>query len=225
MNWLKQLFAPKGQVGSTTSPTHTLFSLGDDESYNSNDDILDGVKFIATLHISTPYEVLVHHDEVFSGPPSKAPTYGDQSQGIWIPKLKDEFDAFPESEHATDIGQRRPETYLPFLLNFREIFESNNTDEVKIEKLLLLASSTEGYYSIWKKLETVYQDFPRNFFYHSFLDLPGVGRTTARNLYEAGFRTVKQIQNTEPSELHKVPGIGPGLATKMTSSTGLKARS
>ena len=223
MNWLKRLFAPKEQTSSSTDPTHTTFSMDDDELFNDNDDILEGVQFIATLHVSTPYAVLVHHDEVFSGPTSKAPTYGDQSQGIWIPKLKGDFSAFPESEHATDIGPRLPKTYLPFLLDFREIFESKDTDEIKIEKLLLLASSREDYSSIWKKLETVYQDFPLYFFYKSFLDLHGVGRTTSRNLYEAGFRSVKQIQNTEPSVLLKVAGVGPGLVKKMTTSTSGKA--
>ena len=228
MNWLKRLFAPKGQPVSAASPTHRLLRLGDDESHNANADILDGVQFAATLHITTPYAVLVHHAEVFAGPPSKAPTYGNQSQGIWVPKTKSwrslgiDFPELPPSEHATDIGPKHPESYLPFLLDFRRIFEGNDTDELKIAKLRLLATRTEDYASIWKRLETVYQDFPRNLFYRSFLDIPGVGRTTARNLYEAGFRSVEQIQSTEPSELQKVHGVGPGLAKKMTSNTGQK---
>jgi len=170
----------------------------------------------------------MHHGEVFAGPPSKALQYGNQAQGIWISKTKSwrslgiDVPEMPQSEHATDIGPRRPESYLPFLLDFRRIFEGGDSDELKIEKLRLLAGSPEDYASIWQRLEEVYQDFPRNLFYRSFLDLPGVGRTTARNLYEAGFRSVEQIQNTEPSKLQKVRGIGPGLATKMTSNVSRK---
>jgi len=202
--------------------------LGNDESHNANADILDGVEFAATLHVTTPYAVLVHHGEAFAGPPSKAPTYGNQSQGVWVPKAKSwrslgiDLPEMPPFEHATDIGPRSPESYLPFLLDFRRVFESNDADELKIEKLRSLVSRTEDYASIWKRLETVYQDFPRNLFYCSFLALPGVGRTTARNLYEAGFRSVEQVQSAEPSELQKVHGVGPGLAKKMTSKTGRK---
>lgn len=123
-----------------------------------------------------------------------------------------------QGEHATDIGPRRPESYLPFLLDFRRIFEGNDNDEMKIEKLRLLGARTEDYFPIWQRLEEVYQDFPRNLFYGSFLSLPGVGRTIARNLYEAGFRSIEQIQSTVSSELLKVRGVGPSLATKMTSN-------
>ena len=227
MNWFKQLFT-KQQPVPANSRRHKLFRLGDDESHNANADIIEGVRFAATLHITTPYAVLVHHGEVYAGPPSKAPTYGNQAQGIWIPKTKSwqslgiDLPEMPPSEHATDIGPKRPESYLPFLLDFRRIFEGNDTDEVKIEKLRLLVTRTEDYASIWKRLEAVYQDFPRNLFYSSFLVLPGVGRTTARNLYEAGFRSIEQILSTDPSELLKVRGVGPGLAKKMTSKIGRK---
>jgi hypothetical protein len=57
--------------------------IDSDASYAENRNILDGVEFIATLHVTTPYAVLIHHGEVFGGAPSKAPQYGDQSQGIW----------------------------------------------------------------------------------------------------------------------------------------------
>lgn len=229
MQWLKQLLTPKKQIVSAASTTHAVLRLGDDELRNANADILEGIQFAATLHITTPYAVLFHHGEIFAGLPSKAPTYGNQAQGIWIPKTKSwqslgiDLPEMPQSEHATDIGPKRPESYLPFLLDFRRIFEGTDADEIKIEKLQLLVTYTKDYALIWKQLETVYQDFPRNLFYRSFLDLPDVGRTTARNLYEAGFRSVEQIQSSEPSELQKVRGVGPGLAKKLTSNAGRKA--
>jgi hypothetical protein len=228
MNWLKRLFAPIGKSLTASNPNPLEFRLGDDESHNANSDILEGVQFSATLHITTPYEVLAHHGELFAGPPSKAPIYGDPSQGIWVPKTKSwrslgiDLPEKPYSEQATDIGPTRPEIYLPFLLDFREIFEGSDTDEVKIESLRLLGSRTEDYASIWKKLETMYPDFPQNIFYLSFLNLPGVGQATARNLYEAGFRSVEKIRSAEPSELRKVQGVGPGLVKKITSQIGRK---
>lgn len=229
MSWLKRIFTGRKEAASSASPGPWNFRLNDDASHNANADILEGVKFVATLHVSTPYAVLVHHGEVFAGPPGKAPQYGNQAQGIWIPKTKSwrslgiDAPEMPQAEHATDIGPRHPESYLPFLLDFRQIFEGNDSDDTKIEKLRLLATRTEGYASIWQRLEEVYQDFPRNLFYCSFLDLPGVGRTTARNLYEAGFRSVEQIRSTERSRLQMVRGIGSGLAAKMQSNTDRKA--
>jgi len=224
MNWLKRIFTGRKEAAPTASPAQWHFRLNDDASHNANADIFEGVEFVATLHVTTPYATLMHHGETFAGPPSKAPQYGNQSQGIWIPKIKSwrslgiDLPEMSQGEHAIDIGPRRPESYLPFLLDFRRIFEGNDNDEMKIEKLRLLSARTEDYFPIWQRLEEVYQDFPRNLFYGSFLGLPGVGRTIARNLYEAGFRSVEQIQSTESSELLKVRGVGPSLATKMTSN-------
>jgi hypothetical protein len=228
MNWLKQIFIKQREAPSNARLASWNFRLNDDASHNANADILEGVQFVATLHVTTPYAVLMHHGEVFAGQPSKAPQYGNQAQGIWVPKTKSWRDLgidvpeMPQSEHTTDIGPKRPESYLPFLLDFRRIFEGNDSDELKIEKLLFLAGRTEDYASIWQGLKEVYQDFPRNLFYHSFLSLPGVGQTIARNLSEAGFRSAEQIQNTDPIQLQKVRGIGLGLATKMTSNVSRK---
>ena len=172
----------------------------------------------------TPYAVLIHHGEVFGGPPSRAPQYGDQSQGIWIPTTKSrkslgiDLPDLSPSLHATDIGPQDPAAYLPFLLDFRRIFESDRADEHKIEELQKLAEKIPAYSEFWKRHLTIHDDFPRNLFYRSFLALPGVGHKTAQALYIAGFRSVEQIQRAETFELQKVPGVGPALAKKLLST-------
>lgn len=199
-----------------------LMCITSDELYDANEDVLEGVEFIATLHVTTPYSVLVHHGEVFAGPPSKAPKYGTQSQGIWIPKTKSwkslgiDLPELPPSQHATDIGPQNPESYLPFLLAFRRIFESDKTDELKIEELQALATKNPEYLEFWERHVRFREDFPRCLFYRSFLELPGVGRKTAQDLYTAGFRSYDQVRHSEPSDLQKVPGVGPALAKKLT---------
>jgi len=223
MNWLKRMFSPR----TTTAPPQTPAKpvrIASDASYAENRNILDGVEFIATLHVTTPYAVLIHHGEVFGGAPSKAPQYGDQSQGIWVPKTKSwkslgiDLPDLPPSQHATDIGLQQPMAYLPFLLNFRRIFESDRTDEHKIEELRKLAAQTPAYSEFWSCHLAMHEDFPRNLFYRSFLDLPGVGRKTAQALYGAGFRSVEQIQRAKPPELRMVPGVGPALVKKLLST-------
>lgn len=53
-----------------------------------NQDVHDGCRFSATLHLTTPYYVLIHHDEIFHGPPNHAPIYGSPAQGMWLPNTK-----------------------------------------------------------------------------------------------------------------------------------------
>lgn len=222
MNWLKRLFSPQKKGASSLRQAPPV-RIASDQSYESNSDILDGVQFIATLHVTTPYSVLIHHGETFSGPPSRAPQYGMQSHGIWIPKTKSwkslgvDLPELPPSQHATDIGPQNPEAYLPFLLAFRKIFESDHSDEVKIEEFRTLSTQTPEYSKYWQQHVNTREDFPRSLFYQSFLNLSGVGRKTARALYDAGFRSVEQIRHSELSELQKVSGIGPALAKKLVS--------
>ena len=222
MSWLKRLFSRKQR--SVPPPTQAPpIRIASDEAYDANEDVLEGVEFIATLHVTTPYSVLVHHGETFAGPTSKAPQYGTQGQGIWIPKTKSwkslgiDLPELPPSQHATDIGPQYPGAYLRFLLAFRQIFESDKTDELKIEELRALATRRPEYLEFWERHVSVREDFPRSLFYRSFLELPGVGRKTAQALYNAGFRSIDQIRYSEPSELQKVAGVGPALAKKLTS--------
>lgn len=222
MNWLKRLFSR--QQKTVPPPTQAPpIRIASDEAYDANEYVLEGVEFIATLQVTTPYSVLVHHGEAFAGPPSKAPQYGTQGQGIWIPKTKSwkslgiDLPEFPPSQHATDIGPQHPEAYLPFLLAFRRILESDKTDELKIEELRALATQKPEYLEFWERHVSVREDFPRSLFYRYFLELPGVGRKIAQALYTAGFRSIDQVRRSELSELQKVPGVGPALAKKLTS--------
>lgn len=223
MNWLKRLFSPQTTTAQCQLPAQPV-RIASDVSYEANEDILNGVEFIATLHVTTPYAVLTHHGEVFGGPPSRAPQYGNQSQGIWFPKTKSweslgiDLPDLPLSQHATDIGPQNSAAYLPFLLDFRRIFESDRADEYKIGELKRLAAQTSAYSEFWRQHLTIHEDFPCNLFYRPFLALPGVGQKTAQALYGAGFRSVEQIQRSKPSELQKVPGVGPALIKKLLST-------
>lgn len=223
MKWLKRLFSSQAKSAPPSSRQTSPVRFASDESYSANEDLLDGSEFIATLHLTTPYSVLIHHGEKFGGQPSKAPQYGTQDQGMWLPKTKSwkslgiDLPELPPLQHATDAGPQNPDAYLPFLLAFRRIFESDKSDEIKIAELQTLAAQTPEYSKFWQYHTQVREDFPHSLFYHTLLKLPGVGRKTARSLYDAGFRSVEQVQHSEPSELQKVPGIGPVLAKKLVS--------
>lgn len=104
---------------------------------------------------------------------------------------------------------------------FRQIVESDKTNEIKIEELRALATQRPEYLEFWELHVSVREDFPRSLFYQSFLELPGVGRKTAQALYTAGFRSIDQVRHSELSELQKVPGVGPALAKKVRRGASL----
>lgn len=188
LNWIKGLFAGKHPPDRKVEPldaSRDNIRLMDDKSYRSNADVIDGLQFIATLHIRTPLAVLQHHGEAFRGLPSQAPQYGSRADGIWIYKTKSWADLgldvpeFPESEHATDIGPMTPSEYLPFLIEFRKIVESNDQQDDMLEKLNNLRRKSDAFSKIWINLQSAYEDFPRSFFYFPFTEISGVGRKTA----------------------------------------------
>lgn len=213
MRWLKKLFkiTPKHE----SEPTSDTFSLNGD-SFRANQDIIEGVQFTATLQIRTPLSVLKHHGEIYEGPPSEAPKYCSQRDGIWVfvTDLEDEESSY-ESNHASDIGPVNPAYYLPFLLEFRSVVESSLDHDEKIQKLYQLPERSKGFKTIWQKLTSRYDDFPHSYFYGQFTALPGVGLKTAQALYENGFKTVEQIKAASISELSKVPRLGKKSAEKI----------
>jgi hypothetical protein len=224
LNWIKGLFAGKHPPDRKLEPTgarRDTIRLMDDESYQSNADVIDGLQFIATLHIGTPLAVLQHHGEEFRGLTSQAPQYGSQADGLWIYKTKTFADLgldvpeFPESEHATDIGPMTPSEYLPFLIEFRKIVESKDQQGDMLEKLNNLRRTSDTFSKIWTNLQSTYDDFPRSFFYFPFTEIPGVGRKTAKNLHDAGFRSVIEIVSAPTDRLTQVPGVGQGAAAKI----------
>lgn len=169
---IKKILSLFRQASTSTSCTGTSVNITPrgDELYGDNEDVLEGSKFSATLHISTPYSVLAHHGETFHGPPSKAPQYGTQAQGIWVPKVKSwkslgfDLPEFPPSQQATDIGPQYAADYLPFLLAFRLIFENDSADDLKIKDLLALAAVNPDFSKIWRKHVLMRKNFPRCLF-------------------------------------------------------------
>lgn len=192
----------------------------DDQSYQANSDILDGMQFSATLQIRTPLSVLKHHGEVFHGPPSQTPKYGTQADGIWTFKTKTFRDlgvALDETEfiHASDAGPIKPSRYLPFLVRFRSIVEAGVSHEDKLAALTMLSTQSAEFREIWRKLSSNYGDFPDSFFYLQFTALPGIGRQLAQRLYRAGFRATSEIVCADISRLTTVPGLGTATAVKI----------
>jgi hypothetical protein len=193
----------------------------DDNTYKANEDVLEGMKFHATLKIFTPLSVLKRHGEFFKGRPSSAPKYGSDRDGIWIYKTKTwsqlgiDLPELSAVDSASDVGPVNPSDYLPFLIELRTIFESNTDDKDKIEKINLLKQKSQKYAHFWSKLEKFYEGFPEILFYKDFTTIPGIGLKMAKKLYGLGFLTLESVLNASKNDLSKVPGLGPSTIGKI----------
>lgn len=192
----------------------------DDETFQQNLDVLDGLTFVATLQLRTPLAVLQHHGEFHPGPPSAAPTYASLADGFWSYKTKSwsqlagrplSLANEPESCCASDIGPIEPSKYLPFLKAFREIAEAQDSVDQKLFQLLALRDTSPEFLKIWCQLEQAYPNFPQSFFYLKLTAIPGIGSTMAQRLFQCGLRDIAALQKTTDAELKLVPGMGSKL--------------
>jgi len=180
-----------------------------------NDDVIAGYEFFATLQLRVPLSVLNHVGEVLQGPSEKLPRYGDQSEGIWLPKTKswtelgiDIPDASNESEVASDIGPVKSSLYLPFLKAFRAIVEDETLSvQEQRERIVGLSEKNDSFAIIYDRLLRSHEDFPDSFFYWDLATVPGVGRKTAKALYVAGFKSIRELCEAAPEKLLEISGV------------------
>jgi len=210
-NWLRELFTVKDRA--TNSDLHKIDS---DRLYANNDDVIVGYKFHATLQLSTPLYILKHHSEIFKGLPSRAPIYGSQREGIWLPEINPEYnlgsDIIPEC--ASDIGPIKEHEYLPFLIDFRTIIESNDTHNNKLERINKLVR-LEKYHKVSNLIHKADENFPHTFFYTQLITVPGIGTKAAQNIYEAGLVSIDDLLSADETELLKIKGIGKEAVRKV----------
>lgn len=212
LNWFKKFLG-------FSKPSRPLHKVSDDELYEQNDDVIIGYKFSATLQISTPLNVLKHHGEIHHGSPSQAPVYGSQRDGIWLPEINHEYNLLADldDESASDIGLVKDSEYLPFLLQFREIYESELKVSEKLDAIERLLSESNQR-SIKSKIRKSIPDFPHSLFYSDLTEIEGVSKKIASILYKSGYTTIDAIKNASDSELLSIKGIGKQTLIKIRKS-------
>jgi hypothetical protein len=194
------------------------------ETCYQNNDLVKGLRFAATLDITTPLSVLLHHGEAFSGPPEKAPRYGTEQDGIWLPEVKTwrelgvDIDEMSKGESASDVGPAEDSEYVAFLIDFRKIVEGQDSIDGKITAIKKLSKGNKQYQIYFRTLNKSNEhrgDFPASFFYNQFTVIPGVGVRSAKALFEAGIRTFDDLKNADDKTLLAAPGIGPVALKKI----------
>jgi len=198
-----------------------------------NSDLISGWRYSATLQLRTPLAYLKRHDEFSPGPqvpPIVGPAEGHlpdgtgfNPYGMWLQEIDYNGLGFappPSGNQATGWGQVRigseeERNLISFLKSFRYVVETAEGLDQMISELKELSTSTPENRKVWKKLKKADPLFPDSFFSSALESLPGVGSSMAQKLYQAGFRTVEEVQAASDGELLAIPGLGKGLLAKI----------
>lgn len=198
-----------------------------------DDDLITGWRYSATLLLRTPLAYLERHGE-FSPGPKEPPLIGPgentlpdgtgfNSYGGWGRVIDPGI--LPPSKLATcaselgpiRIGSKDEKELLSFLKAFRYIVETGETLDQMLSELEELSTSTPGNRWLWARYSESNPLWPDSYFIgHLWMTLPkGVGPSKAEKLYQAGFRTVEEVQAASDGELLAIPGLGRGLLAKV----------
>lgn len=186
----------------------------DDDYFIENSDIIKGYVFHANPYLWTPLRALRRHGETYTGKPSGLPDIGPIRGGAWLPKtitmreLGVDIDEFQHDTACSNIGSIKVDEYIPFLISFREIVEGNASvpDKIKaIDGLSLKNSVFAGFVARNKKFDA---DFPASFFYLPLTEVDGIGKKTARALFDAGIHSLDDLNEADDMKILAVPGIG-----------------
>jgi len=172
---------PVVKVQTNTAPSRPKIFTTIEESQNNkiehwknNQDIINGLEFIATLQLRTPLRVLLRHGEIHRDINTAPPKYAKEMwEGIWTFNTKTyrelgiDIDKI-KGTHASDVGQVMADDYLPFLIAIRKIVELNEPIENRIKKLREMPISDE-----WKTYVEKHGGIEKiiRYFFSGFIDI------------------------------------------------------
>ena len=113
---------------------------------------------------------------------------------------------------ASDAGPVVASEYLPFLKAFRTIVESEVPPDQQVRQMQALRQTWPRFYDTLGK---DHGGLATRWFVDRLCELPGIGKKSAKALYDAGHLTSELVLNLSDDELLKVPGIGKGTITKL----------
>lgn len=184
------------------------------DTWKNNQDIINGLKFNATLQLRTPLRVLLRqhgeiHTDINTAPPQ---IIKEMWEGIWTSKLKTyrelgfDIDEPPQGTHASDVGQVIPDDYVPFLIAIRKIVELDEPIENRIKKLreMPILDDWKPFIEKHGGTETIIGRF-----FPEFVDtIPKITFAIIDELSELGLDTPNRIAAAPDEILLNIKGIG-----------------
>lgn len=215
-------------------PSFTISQANMKEVVDNNKNILEGLVFCPTFQLRTPLEVLKKHGEIFRGS-GDPPKYGQPRDGIWIPKVKEEFDLKIDSYPASDAcGSVKAEEYIEYAVGLLSIFETNENINTKmnraatysynnsllqnVEKYILKYYDAKNITEVMSRFITQKEALTYYFEKPGYLHLvDGVNKTINNNLQQQGIKTIKELAQLPSEKLLAVKGVGKASLNKILS--------
>ncbi|MES2262090.1 MAG: hypothetical protein V4724_26515 [Pseudomonadota bacterium] len=186
----------------------TISSNAPEAAWKANQDIIGGLKFVATMQLRIPLRVLSRHGEVHSDSRRKPPTIAQSPhEGIWIPLLHGQNEFY--GTMASTIGPITSDggEFLQFLLAVRRIVEQVAPINERVAELR--AELTRPHWQEFThKLEGAQGSIVLQFFPFTVNTIPGLPATAKEALAAAGLDTVAKIAATPDADLLKLKGVG-----------------
>lgn len=183
------------------------------ECWSSNQDIISGLEFNATMQLRTPLRVLEWHGRTHSDIDSPPPQVAKEMwEGFWIGKTKTfrelgiDIDEPSASTMASDIGQVIDSEYLPFLIAVRKAVEMQESIDGRIAQLRNMPMPKE-----WKDYVDRHGGIEKiiDYFFPLFVNtIPKTGASIASELLKLKLDTPNLIANTPDATLLGIKGIG-----------------
>lgn len=225
--WLLRAFGKSGEAQGAASSVEAestdeiAFRVSRDvqrqdmyRATGSDDRLLRGYRFCATIQLRTPLRALQRHGELYEGDGDPPVIATESWEGIWIPEPKSfrelglDIDDFPISTMASDIGQIPSDggEYLKFLRRVRSVVETEATVLQRRKSLrLLLHNDQSGFVPKLGGEKRIV-----NYFFPSFVStVPGLTEAARDALIAAGFKTPHSIIEASDQQLLAFKGIGP----------------
>ena len=184
------------------------------DTWKNNQDVINGLQFIATLQLRTPLRVLLRHGEIHTDINTEPPQIiKEMWEGIWTFKTKTyrelglDIDIEPpQGTHASDAGQVIPDDYVPFLIAIRKIVEVNEPIDNRIKKLREMPMVGE-----WKPFIEKHGGIEKIIgrFFPKFIDtIHKLNLSTKDELYKLDLNTPNRIAAAPDETILSIKGFG-----------------
>lgn len=176
-----------------------------------NSDIIECLRFSATLQLRNSLRILLRHDEIHSDPNTAPPIIALEGwEGIWMASVnRKPFQGYIAS-HA---GPVLAKDYLPFLIAIRQVVEAQDSIERRVENLsgMHFKKDWQTYLDKLGGIERIINQFFPDF----ISSIPGLSRVAAQELKVLGLSTPNKLASTSDKTLLGIKGIGPSKLLKI----------